>query len=249
MIKSIEVVGDYFLMLKRVFRMPEKFTIFWKLIVRELYDLGISSIGLISFISFFMGAILSLQMARNFQDSLIPIPDDNIGYATKVIMILEVSPTFMSVILAGKVGSYIASSIGTMRVTEQIDALEVIGVNAESYLILPKIIAAVFFNPILIMISIMLGLGGGYVIGLLTGNWASIDYLIGIQSEFKDMYYYYAFVKTIIFAFVIATLPAYFGFKVNGGSLEVGRNSTMSVVWTCILIFIINLIITQIWLG
>lgn len=249
MLKYIEIVGDYFLMLKRVFRRPEKMKIFWNLVMREIYDLGISSIGLVSFISFFFGAIISLQMARNFHDSALPIPDDNIGYATKVIIILEIAPTIVSVILAGKVGSYIASSIGTMRVTEQIDALEVIGVNAQSFLILPKIIAAVFFNPILVMIGIILGLIGGYTIGIATGNWATIDYLNGIQSEFKDMYYYYALVKTAFFAFVIATIPAYFGFNVSGGSLEVGRNSTMSVVWTCVFIFILNLIITQIWLG
>lgn len=236
-------------MLTKVFRLPEKRRVFWDLIMRELFDLGVSSIGLVSMLSLFSGAIVALQMAQNIKDTSVPIPKEYIGSATKIILVLELSPTIISVILAGKVGSYIASSIGSMRVTEQIDALEVIGVNAESYLILPKIIASVFFNPFLVMIGISMGIFGGYIIGLSTGNWTAEEYISGIQSPMENSLYLYVLVKTILFAFVIASVPAFYGFYVDGGSLEVGRSSTSSVVWTCVMIFVLNLVVTQMWLG
>ncbi len=136
-----------------------------------------------------------------------------------------------------------------MRVTEQIDALEIMGVNAPSFLILPKIIAAVFFNPVLIALSIVLGLFGGYLVGVVTDKWSAVDYVTGLQMNFPNYFFYYAFIKTVLFAFVIATIPSYFGYNVKGGSLEVGRSSTNAVVWTIVMIIILNLVLTQMLLD
>ena len=192
-----------------------------------------------------MGAVVAIQMAQNFQGAAIPVPDAYIGYATKVVLVLEFAPTIMSLILVGKVGSYIASSIGTMRVTEQIDALDVMGINSANFLILPKIIACVFFNPLLVMISIGFGLLGGYYIGVFTKLWSAADFITGLQMNMATKLFVYTFVKTMVFAFVIATIPAYYGYNVKGGSLEVGRSATTAVVWTSITIIVINLVLTQ----
>jgi len=245
MLKLLGIIGMYFTFLKKVFKRPQGMKVFRKLVMREIIDLGLSSVGLVAFISLFMGAVTALQMAQNFQGADIPVPNYYIAYATKVVLILEFSPTIISLILAGKVGSYIASSIGTMRVTEQIDALDVMGINSPSFLVMPKIIASVFFNPILIMISIMMGVLGGYLIGEATQMWTTSDYMIGLQMPMATRLFVYTFVKTIFFAFVIATVPAYYGYNVEGGSLEVGRSSTDAVVWTSVILIILNLILTQ----
>ena len=233
------------MLLARVFSKPQKLKVFWKLTIREIWDLGINSIGIMTFISTFMGAVVAIQMAQNFQGADIPVPDSYIGYATKVVLVLEFAPTIMSLILVGKVGSYIASSIGTMRVTEQIDALDVMGINSPNFLILPKIIACVFFNPILVMISIGFGLLGGHLIGVSTKMWSEADFVTGLQMQMATKLYVYTFIKTMVFGFVIATIPAYYGYNVKGGSLEVGRSSTTAVVWTSVTIIVINLILTQ----
>ncbi|WP_282629862.1 MlaE family ABC transporter permease [Empedobacter sedimenti] len=243
--KLIENIGSYFMLLGKVFSKPQKMGVFWKLTVREIYDLGVNSLGIVTFISTFMGAVVAIQMAQNFQGASIPVPDAYIGYATKVVLVLEFAPTIMSLILVGKVGSYIASSIGTMRVTEQIDALDVMGINSANFLILPKIIACVFFNPLLVMISIGFGLLGGYYIGVFTKLWSAADFITGLQMNMATKLFVYTFVKTMVFAFVIATIPAYYGYKVKGGSLEVGRSATTAVVWTSVAIIVINLILTQ----
>ena len=243
--KLIENIGSYFMLMGKVFSKPQKWSVFWKLTVREIYDLGVNSLGIVTFISTFMGAVVAIQMAQNFQGSAIPVPDAYIGYATKVVLVLEFAPTIMSLILVGKVGSYIASSIGTMRVTEQIDALDVMGINSANFLILPKIIACVFFNPLLIMVSIGFGLLGGYYIGVFTKMWSAADFITGLQMNMATKLFVYTFLKTMVFAFVIATIPAYYGYKVKGGSLEVGRSATTAVVWTSVTIIVINLILTQ----
>lgn len=231
-----------------MFKKPQKTVCFAKLVWREINDLGVNSFGLVIFTSIFVGAVVAIQMYNNFKTSNIPIPNYYIGYATKTILILEFSPTIISVILAGKVGSFIASSIGTMRITEQIDALEIMGINTPSFLILPKIFASIIFNPILIAGSIILGIYGGYAVGNMGQKWSGVDYITGIQMPFPDYFFYYAFIKTILFAFVITTIPAYFGYNVKGGSLEVGRASTKAVVWSIIMIIVLNLILTQILL-
>lgn len=249
MFTPIYSIGKYYLLMTRVLKKPQKSTVFLKLLSREINDIGVNSFGLVVFTSIFVGAVVAIQMYNNFRTADIPIPTYYVGYATKTVLILEFSPTIISVILAGKVGSFIASSIGTMRVTEQIDALEIMGVNAPSFLILPKIVAAIFFNPVLIALSIILGLFGGYVVGIVTDKWSAIDYITGLQMNFPNYFFYYAFIKTILFAFVIATIPSYFGYNVKGGSLEVGRSSTTAVVWTIVMIIILNLVLTQMLLD
>ena len=242
-------IGAYFLLLSKTIKKPQKASVFFKLLMREIYDLGVNSFGLTLFTSIFVGAVVAIQMYNNFSASTFPIPNAFIGYATKVVLILEFAPTIISVILAGKVGSYIASSIGTMRVTEQIDALDIMGVNSPNFLILPKILASVIFNPLLIAISIVFGIWGGYLAGQATGSWSKADYITGIQMYMPSHFNWYAFLKTAVFAFLIATIPAYFGYNVKGGSLEVGRASTQAVVWTIVAIIVMNLILTQMFLS
>ncbi len=234
-------------MLQQVFKRPQKRSVFRELIFREVEDLGISSIGIVAFISFFVGGVVVIQTALNLESPL--TPRYLIGYASRESLILEFSPTLISIILAGKVGSYIASSIGTMRVTEQIDALEVMGINSLNHLVLPKIIANVFFYPFVIIISIALGIIGGWVAGNITGLVSSTDYLTGIKVDFEPFHITYSLIKTSIFAFVIATIPAYHGYYVKGGAIEVGKASTRAVVWTSIVIIVLNYILTQMLLG
>lgn len=242
-------LGEYFLLLKEALKKPQKRNVYFKLLMREIYDLGVNSFGLVMFTSFFVGAVVAIQMYNNFSASPFPIPNSFIGYATKAVLILEFSPTIISVILAGKVGSYIASSIGTMRVTEQIDAMDIMGVNSANFLILPKIVASMIFNPLLIAISIVIGIWGGHIAGIATGNWTKAQYITGIQMYMPQFFIWYAFLKTVVFAFLIATIPAYFGYNVKGGSLEVGRASTQAVVWTMVAVIIMDLILTQMLLS
>jgi len=243
----IEHVGKYFLMLKEVFNKPQKWNVFQDALFREIEDLGLKSIGIIAFISFFIGGVVAIQTALNVDNPL--IPKYLIGFATKRSMILEFAPTFASVILAGKVGSFITSSIGTMRVTEQIDALEVMGINALNYLVLPKVIATVLFYPLIVIVAMFLGVFGGWVAGGLTGLFYSVDYITGIQMDFDPFLVFYALIKSVVFAFLIATIPAYHGYYVKGGSLEVGRASTQAVVWTSVVIILMNYFLTQMLLG
>lgn len=249
MLKLFAALGEYILLMTKTISKPQKRRVFYKNFIREINDLGVNSFGLVLFTSIFVGAVVAIQMYNNFKNATIPIPMTFIGFATKVVLILEFSPTIISVILAGKVGSYIASSIGTMRVTEQIDALDIMGVNSPNHLILPKICASMIFNPFLIAISIVFGIWGGYLAGLATGSWQEADYITGIQMYMPNFYVWYAFLKTIVFAFLIASIPAYFGYNVKGGSLEVGRASTQAVVWTIVAIIIANLILTQMFLS
>ena len=247
MISYFKYIGNYFLMLGQVFKSPQKRSVFRELIFREIEDLGISSIGIVAFISFFVGGVVVIQTALNLENPL--TPKYLIGFASRESLILEFSPTLISIILAGKVGSYIASSIGTMRVTEQIDALEVMGINSLNHLVLPKIIANVFFYPFVIIISIALGIIGGWGAGNLTGVVSTNDYILGVRWEFRPFHITYSLIKTSIFAFVIATIPAYHGFYVKGGAIEVGKASTRAVVWTSIVIIVLNYLLTQMLLG
>lgn len=244
---NFEHIGAYFLMLKEVFRKPQKWKVFWELLFREIDDLGLKSLGIIVFISFFVGGVIAIQTALNVDSPF--IPKYLIGFATKRSMILEFAPTFMSVILAGKVGSYITSSIGTMRVTEQIDALEIMGINSINYLVLPKVIAVLLFYPVLVILAMFLGIFGGWVAGILTDLFFTEDYIMGIQLEFNPYFVKYAIIKTLVFAFVIVTISSYHGHKVNGGALEVGRASTKAVVWTSVVIILLNYFLTQMLLG
>ena len=235
------------MLIKRALSKPEKFSFYVTRVVEEIYTLGMGSLGIVAIISVFMGAVITIQSAFNFESPLIPLYA--VGVAVRDSMILEFSPAIVSLILAGKIGSSIASEIGTMRVTEQIDALEIMGINAPGYLILPKIVASVFFNPILIVFSMFLGIFGGYVFGLLAGVVTDYEYIYGITYGFKPYNVVYALVKSAVFAFIIASVPAYHGYYTRGGALEVGRSSTKGVVYSSILILAFDLILTQLLLA
>lgn len=247
MIKFLTQLGLYFLLLKKVFSKPEKPHVYYKQTLHELVFLGLNSIGIVTVISFFMGAVITLQTAYNTENPI--YPTYLIGLGCRDSILLEFSSTITALILAGKVGSSIASEIGTMRVTEQIDALETMGVNSASYLILPKIVATLLFNPLLTLISISVGIFGGWIAGTSAGVISSQDYVYGIQYAFIPYYITYAIIKTLVFAFIITSVSAFQGYNVEGGSLEVGRASTKAVVHSSILILLFNVILTQLLLS
>jgi phospholipid/cholesterol/gamma-HCH transport system permease protein len=243
----IQHLGRYFLLMTQVFKKPEKKSIYLKQIIYEIDKLGLGSIGLVGFLSLFVGAVLTIQMAFNIDSPLVPIY--TIGFATRKSIILEFSPTIMSLILAGKVGSQIASEIGTMRVTEQIDALEIMGINPATYLIFPKIIAAVIFNPFLILMSMVLAMIGGWLSGLASGLISTYDYIYGLQAFYQFYDISYALIKTVVFAFIITSVSGYFGYYTKGGALEVGESSTRAVVVSSVSIIIFNLLLTKLLLA
>lgn len=246
MFKLFEQIGRYFLLMGKVFSRPEKLAIYRRRFVYELDALGMNSIGLTAIISVFIGAVITLQMSINLESPF--IPKYLIGYATRETMILEFSSTVVALILSGKVGSTIASEIGTMRITEQIDALEIMGINSASYLILPKIAAAVLFFPFLTILSILIGIIGGWMIAVLTGIMIPDDYIEGLLSDFKVYSIIYSLIKTSVFAYIITSVSAYCGYYAAGNSLEVGKASTRAVVASSVIIMIFNLILTQILL-
>jgi len=247
MLKFLHAFGTYCLLLKKVFSRPEKASVYYKQTIKELMNLGIRSVGIVIIISFFMGAVITLQTAYNTENPI--YPTYLIGLGCRDSVLLEFSSTIIALILAGKVGSSIASEIGTMRVTEQIDALELMGVNSASYLILPKIIATLVFNPFLTLISIAVGIIGGWIAGTSAGVISSQDYIYGIQYAFIPYYVTYAIIKTLFFAFTIASVSAFQGYRVEGGALEVGRASTKAVVYSSIVILTLNVILTQLLLS
>lgn len=246
MIKLIGITGRYFSLLGKVFSRPEKMRIYRERIIFEMEALGLDSISLTAIISVFIGAVVTLQMSISLESPF--IPQYLIGYATREVMILEFSSTVVALILAGKVGSNIASEIGTMRITEQIDALEIMGVNSASYLILPKIVATVLFFPLLTLLSIFIGCVGGYAIANMTGIMIQGDYIEGMHYAFLPYSVTYSLIKSAVFAFIITSISAFCGYYADGNSLEVGRASTRAVVASSIVIMIFNLILTQILL-
>ncbi len=217
-----------------------------KLIFKDIQDLIIGSLGIVAFLSFFVGGVVSIQTALNIENPL--IPKNLVGFATRQSVILEFAPTFMSIILAGKVGSFITSSIGTMRVTEQIDALEVMGINSVNYLVFPKIISMLLL-PLVINFSMFLGILGGYAATIYGGFSSSADFIEGIQLDFRPYHVVYAFIKTLVFAMVLATIPSYHGYYMKGGALEVGKAATVAFVWTSVVIIVLNYFITQMLLA
>jgi phospholipid/cholesterol/gamma-HCH transport system permease protein len=244
--KLLYHIGRYVQLMLRVFQKPEKQSIYLRQIVIEMDKLGINSLGIVIIISFFLGAVITMQTAYNFENPLIPLY--LIGLTTRDSMLLEFSSTIVGLILAGKVGSNIASEIGAMRVTEQIDALEIMGINSAAYLIFPKIIATLIINPLLTIVSMFVGIFGGYLSVFTITKLTVADYFYGLHYALNTFYITYAIVKTIVFAFIITSVPAYYGYYVEGGSLEVGKNSTAAVVYSSILILLFNMIITQILL-
>jgi phospholipid/cholesterol/gamma-HCH transport system permease protein len=239
--------GKYVLLIFRIFSKPEKTKIYLRQTIKEIENLGVNSIGIVIIISIFIGAVITLQTRYNLESSWIPLY--LIGLTARDTILLEFSSTMVGLILAGKVGSNIASEIGHMRITEQIDALEMMGVNSASYLILPKIIAAMVFNPFLTIISMVVGIFGGWLSAIVTGALSSADYIYGIQYWFEPFYVTYALVKTVVYAFIITSVSAFYGYYVKGGALEVGRSSTKGVVYSCILILMSDVLLTQLMLA
>ncbi len=239
-------IGRYFLLLKRVFGKPEKHRIYFKQLFREIDNLGVNSVWIVVIISIFIGGIMTIQFAYSMANPL--YPKSLVGLGTRDTLILEFSSTMIALIMAGKVGSNITSEIGTMRVTEQIDSLEIMGVNSAGYLILPKIVAVVFIFPFLFIISVFFGLVGGLVTGPLVGVISVPDYLNGIQYLFYPYYVTFSLIKSVFFGFIVASIPAYFGYYVQGGALEVGKASTNAVVNTNIFILLFDLILTRLLL-
>jgi phospholipid/cholesterol/gamma-HCH transport system permease protein len=233
-------------MMRVVFSRPEKFKLFRKRVFNEIEVIGINSIPIVALMSTFMGAVIALQTASNISSPL--LPDYTVGFITQSSTILEFSPTIISLILAGKVGSNVASEIGTMRVTEQIDALEIMGVNSLTYLVLPKVVAAIFFFPILVIFSMGLSLIGGWLSLTLTGLLTTETYVLGIRYFFEVSNVVYALTKTVVFGFLIVSIASFYGYYTKGGSLDVGRSSTQAVVSSSISILIANFILTQLML-
>ncbi|MDX9846803.1 MAG: ABC transporter permease [Tenuifilaceae bacterium] len=245
--RVFHTIGEYIFFMGKVIAKPEKWRIFYRDVVKEIDKLGINSIGIIAIISFFMGAVITIQTAYNTENPL--LPTYLIGVAARDSILLEFSSTIVALILAGKVGSNIASEIGTMRVTEQIDALEIMGINSASHLALPKIVAAILFNPFLCIMSIAVGIVGGWSAGSFTGVITTQEYIDGILYAFIPYYILYGVIKTVVFAFIITSISAFYGYFVNGGSLEVGRASTKAVVNSSVVILLFNLILTQLLLS
>lgn len=239
-------IGRYFNLMARAISKPEKQRIYIKQTFKEIDDIGIQSLGIISIISIFMGAVVVIQTAFNTDSPL--IPRYIVGFTARQSIILEFSSSLMSLILAGKVGSRIASEIGTMRITEQIDALEIMGVNSASYLILPKIVASVFIFPFLTIISMFLALAGGYTAGVMGGLVPSADFINGLQIQFRTFDVLYSLFKVVFFAFSIASISSYYGYYAYGGALDVGKASTKAVVNSSIAILILNYLLTQLLL-
>ena len=233
-------------MIAEMFRKPTKRSVMRNLVLKEVDDLVIGSLGIVAFISFFVGGVITIQTALNITSPL--IPKYLVGFATRQSIILEFAPTFISIIMAGKVGSFITSSIGSMRVTEQIDALEVMGVNSINYLVFPKMIALTLY-PFVISIAMFLGIIGGMAACVYGGFSTLEDYITGIQLDFIPFHMVYAFIKTLVFAFILATIPSFHGYYMKGGALEVGKASTVAFVWTSVVIILLNYILTQMLLS
>lgn len=243
---SIASFGRYCLFIKRTFSVPEKWKVFFRRTILEVSKLGIDSIPLVIIISLFIGAVCAIQMQLNTTSPL--MPSYTVGLATRDIVLLEFSNSILCLILAGKVGSNIASEIGTMRVTEQIDALEIMGVNSCCYLVLPKIVAFLFFMPILVVFCMTTALFGGLTVALVTDLISVSRYTYGLQTFFNEWYVWYGIIKSFVFAYIIASVSSYFGYYVKGGALEVGKASTNAVVISSIIILLFDVILTKLLL-
>lgn len=239
-------IGKYFMLMRAAMRRPEKWGLLLRMTILEIDKIGIQSVGIVSLLAAFMGAVICLQTAAQIDSGWIPLY--TIGFTVRQTMILEFAPTMIPVIMAGKVGSNISSEIGTMRISEQIDALDIMGVNSAGYLILPKIIGAVVIFPFLIIGGMFLGIAAGAMIGEIGGVISFADYEFGIQYDFRPFQVAYALIKTTVFAFIIVTVSAYTGYYTRGGALEVGRASTQAVVYSIVLIMITNLVLTELLL-
>ncbi len=247
MISYIEQIGKYMILMKKVLRTPDRWRMFFRQFPKELEKLGLDSLPIVVIISVFIGAIMTIQTKLNTENPILPAYTT--GLVTRDTLLLEFSSTILCLILAGKIGSNIASEIGTMRITEQIDAMEIMGVNSANYLILPKVTAFIVMMPVLVIFSMALGLVGGYFVGEFTDIITTADYMLGIKFAFIPYYVFYSLIKSLIFAFIISSVSAFYGYYAYGGALDVGKASTTAVVNSSILILFFNLLITHIMLN
>lgn len=239
-------VGEYTLLMKKSISIPTRWSMFFRQLVREIYKLGVDSIWIVVIISVFIGTVIAIQLSLNITSPM--IPKFTIGFTTREIVLLEFSSSIMCLILAGKVGSNIASEIGTMRVTEQIDAMEIMGVNSANFLIMPKIAGLMIFIPVLVIFSMFTGIMGGVFASYLVDGMSPTSFEYGLQYYFKEFYIWYSIVKSIVYAFIIASIASYYGYNVKGGSLEVGKASTDAVVLSSVMILFADLLLTNLML-
>jgi phospholipid/cholesterol/gamma-HCH transport system permease protein len=232
--------------MKKTIAIPARWTMFFKQLIKEIYKLGVDSIWIVVVISLFIGTVIAIQISLNISSPL--IPKFTIGYTTREIILLEFSSSIMCLILAGKVGSNIASEIGTMRVTEQIDAIEMMGVNSANFLIMPKMVGLMLFIPVLVIFSMTTGITGGVGASYLGNGMTPASFEFGLQFYFNPYYITYSVIKSIVYAFIIASISSYFGYTVKGGSLMVGKASTNSVVMNSIMILLADVLLTHIML-
>ena len=245
--KGLSLIGKYLILMKRTFSRPERMRMFFKSYVREMEQLGVNSIGIVLLISFFIGAVITIQIKLNIESAW--MPRWTVGYVTREILLLEFSSAIMCLILAGKVGSNIASEIGTMRVTQQIDALEIMGVNPASFLILPKVTAMLTVIPALVVFSIVAGIVGAFSTAWFAGIMTASDLEYGFQYAFEQNFIWTGIIKSMFFALIISSVSAFFGYTVEGGSTDVGKASTNAVVYSSVLILFADLILTKLLMG
>jgi phospholipid/cholesterol/gamma-HCH transport system permease protein len=239
--------GRFILMIRGMFSRPENGKMYWKEFMHQCSEIGIGSLWIVIIISVFMGAVSALQTAYQLVSPFIPL--STIAQIVRDTVILEFSPTLVCIVLAGVVGSKIASELGNMRVSEQIDALEIMGINTKTYLILPKVAAAMLVIPMLIIISGVLGIWGGRIASVATGILSTNTYDKGLLQNFQPYNVFFALVKTYTFSFIISSISAYYGYYVQGGALEIGRASTKSVVVSCVMILLADYVLAQLLLN
>lgn len=246
MMKLLDDTGRYILMIKGMFSRPENFKMYWKEFMHQCSEIGIGSLPIVAIISFFIGAVSAVQTAYQLVSPL--IPKESISQIVRDTVILEFAPTLVSIVLAGVIGSKIAGELGNMRVSEQIDALEIMGINTKAYLVLPKILAAVFVIPMLIILATILGILGGRIAATMSGILSADTFDKGLRMNFLPYNVFFSLVKAYTFSFIISSIPAFFGYHVNGGALEIGRASTKAVVVSCILILIADYVLSALLL-
>ena len=240
--KMLDKFGDYCMFMWRVIAIPDKWKVFFKRYFNEIYKLGIDSIPLIIIVSLFIGSLCTILIKLNISNPL--LPRYTVGLTTREIILLEFSSTILCLILSGKIGSNIASEIGTMRATEQIDALDIMGINSANFLAAPKILALISILPFLVVICMATSLFGGWLICIITGIVEPDTFIFGIQSLFIEWYVWFALIKSLVFAFLMSTIACYYGYTVKGGSVEVGQASTDTVVMRNIMILVADVILT-----
>jgi len=244
--KLLTIIGEYFIFLRKVFSKPDKWSIFFKKLIFEMEAMGIGSMLIVCIVSIAMGSVITTQTAMQIESSW--IPTWTVGFVSRTSIVMELCPTIISLLLVGNLGSRITAEIGSMRVTEQIDALDVMGINPASYLVLPKILASVIVNPVLIIFSIFFAILGGFATVIISGCVSPYDFMDGLTYCFRVYDIIYALTKTFVFAFVFSSVSAFYGYRIEGGALELGKANTQAIVVSSFIILVLNVLITQIML-